>query len=60
MSPAEFKAWFEGYCEAIGGKPTDAQWERIKEQVARLTSPAPAPIYRTPNQWLGVVPQGAV
>lgn len=48
MTPTEFKAWFDGYTEAIGGTPSDAQWERIKERVremnmAVLTSPSPYP-----------------
>lgn len=43
MKPEEFKAWFEGYTESIGGVPNELQWARIKEQVGRLAPQAPAP-----------------
>lgn len=36
MTLAEFKAWFEGYTEAVEGAPTDAQWARIKARVAEI------------------------
>jgi len=36
MTPAEFKAWFEGFIEAIDGSPNEKQFERIKEQVKKL------------------------
>ena len=34
MTLEEFKAWFEGYCEAIEGAPTPAQWEKVKAKLA--------------------------
>ncbi len=37
MTPNEFKAWFEGFSEAVDGAPTPAQWQRISEKVALLT-----------------------
>lgn len=36
MNAAEFKAWFEGFTEAMDGKPNRAQWERIKERVSQI------------------------
>lgn len=41
MTLAEFKAWFEGFTEAIEGAPTPSQWARIKEQVSKITLPPP-------------------
>jgi hypothetical protein len=32
----EFKAWFQGYTEEMKGAPTESQWQRIKEQVAKI------------------------
>ena len=36
MRLQEFKAWFEGYTEAMKGAPTEKQWTRIKEQVKKI------------------------
>lgn len=36
MTPAEFKAWFDGFTEAFSGCPTKAQWTRIKERVSEI------------------------
>lgn len=36
MTPQEFKAWFDGYTEAIGDVPNKKQWARIKERVAEI------------------------
>ncbi len=39
MHVCEFKAWFEGFTEAIKGThgtPTQKQWARIKERVAEI------------------------
>jgi hypothetical protein len=36
MTPVEFKAWFDGFTEAMNGVPTKAQWERIKTRVAEV------------------------
>lgn len=32
----EFLAWFDGFSENIEGAPTEKQWTRIKERIARL------------------------
>ena len=39
MNTSEFKAWFEGFSEAIGTNtlPTADQWKRIKTEVSKLT-----------------------
>ena len=34
MHTSEFKAWFDGFTEAIKDKPTKRQWARIKERLA--------------------------
>lgn len=36
MTPKEFKAWFDGFTEALTGCPNKAQWTRIKERVAEI------------------------
>ena len=36
MHSSEFKAWFEGFTEAIPGVPTKAQWARIKARVKEI------------------------
>lgn len=36
MTPQEFKAWFDGYTEALDAAPTEKQWKRIKAQVAKI------------------------
>lgn len=36
MQLSEFKAWFDGYTEAMTGTPTKAQWARIKERIAEI------------------------
>lgn len=36
MTLSEFKAWFEGYTEALDGAPDEKQWKRIKAQVAKI------------------------
>ncbi len=40
MQVSEFKAWFDGYTEAMNGTPTKAQWARIKERVAEIDGKA--------------------
>ena len=36
MTPSEFKAWFDGFTEALAGVPSEAQWARIKARVAEI------------------------
>ncbi len=36
MTPSEFKAWFDGFTEALEGTPSLAQWARIKARVAEI------------------------
>lgn len=40
MTQAEFKAWFEGFTEAIDKAPTQKQWARIKERIAEIDGTA--------------------
>jgi len=38
VTVAEFRAWLEGFEEAMGGKPPTAeQWKAIKSKLARVT-----------------------
>jgi hypothetical protein len=36
-----FLAWFDGYAENIKGRPTAAQWAKVKTKIAALKSPDP-------------------
>lgn len=36
MTPNEFKAWFEGFVEAVTDCPTKKQWKRIVERVGEI------------------------
>jgi len=36
MNLAEFKAWFEGFTEAMDGPPSEKAWERIKARVKEI------------------------
>lgn len=36
MTPIEFKAWFEGFTEAMDRLPTRVQWDKIKARVAEI------------------------
>lgn len=36
MTPQEFKAWFDGFTEAIDKAPTQKQWDKIKERVSEI------------------------
>lgn len=42
MTFAEFRAWFDGYCEHVGDAPTPEQWARIKEKMAEVERAPPA------------------
>ncbi len=62
MTLAEFKAWLDGFKEAIGEAPTPEQWQRVTEKVATVYEPSPVlPAYPTqtypsfplPSVWCG-------
>ncbi|HKI60729.1 MAG TPA: hypothetical protein VKA31_00400 [Mariprofundaceae bacterium] len=36
MTPLEFKAWFEGFTEAMDGEPTPDQWKKVKRRVSEI------------------------
>lgn len=36
MTNSEFKAWFDGYLEGIGGEPTAEQSARIREKLREI------------------------
>lgn len=53
MTLNEFKAWLEGFSDAMGDAPTPEQWKKIKEKLARVdafTLPnTTGPLYRRPD-----------
>lgn len=56
MTPDQFKAWFEGFCEAIDGSPTPGQWAKIKAKAADiggrvLFNPGPDQELRLPDHF---------
>lgn len=59
MTPDQFKAWFEGFCEAIDATPTPEQWAKIKAKVADIRE-KPLVTLREPEfkrQWSTALPQ---
>lgn len=47
MTLSEFKAWFEGFTECMGGPPNAVQWERIQAKIAQIDDkPVPKVVYR--------------
>lgn len=57
MTLSEFKAWFEGFTEAIDGQPNKKQWKRICERVAQIDGEVTTyPVYVDrywPRPWHG-------
>jgi hypothetical protein len=47
MTLSEFKAWFEGFTEAMDGPPDAKQWARIQSKVKEIAD-KPAVAYREP------------
>lgn len=50
MTISEFRAWLEGFKEAIGDRPTAEQWQKIQDKIGTIAAPvAPAalPSYQT-------------
>lgn len=46
MTPQEFKAWFDGFTEAMDGHPTEAQWVKVKQRVSEIDGkPISYPVY---------------
>lgn len=42
LTLAEFKAWFDGFNEAVSEAPTPEQWAKIKAKIAGIEPPRPA------------------
>lgn len=36
MTPAEFKAWFDGFTEGMDGPPSAKQWKKITDKVKSI------------------------
>ncbi len=46
MTPQEFKAWFDGFTEAMQGLPNESQWKKIQERVGQIDGkPVSYPVY---------------
>lgn len=45
MTIAEFKAWLEGFSEAMSGAPTAEQWATIKKKIAALQAVSVEPLH---------------
>lgn len=61
MTLSEFKAWLEGFEEAMGGKPPSAdQWKAIKEKLAKVvilkSEPQKPYLRERPSPWWEVSP----
>jgi hypothetical protein len=59
MTISEFKAWLDGFTDAMGDAPTPEQWTKIKAKMAQLRE---APVVQqqiNPRAWLGAVGQNA-
>lgn len=56
MTPLEFKAWFEGFTEALTGCPTKAQWARIKERVGQIDGQATTERIFVDRWWPSIQP----
>lgn len=41
MTLAEFKAWLEGFEEAMDAAPTPEQWAKIKDRIGQIAAPIP-------------------
>ena len=52
MTLSEFKAWLDGFSEAMGEAPTPEQWAKIKrklDDVQLFPAQIIPPVYRTQN-----------
>lgn len=62
MTPDQFKAWFEGFCEAIDAAPTPEQWAKIKAKVADIRE-KPAVTFRDADfarKWVDTTPRNGL
>ena len=58
MTLNEFRAWFDGFSEAIGDAPTPEQWAKIKAKLAQARDPVVVPSVwpRVPTQYPSTSP----
>jgi hypothetical protein len=55
MTPAEFKAWFDGFTEGMDGPPSIKQWKKITDKVKSIDGTSVlTPIYV--DRWWPSVP----
>lgn len=47
MTLSEFKAWLDGFGEAIGEAPEPEQWARVREKLAQVQEPYALPALPT-------------
>lgn len=55
MTNSEFKAWFDGFTEAMDGIPSKKQWDRIKARVKEIDG-ASVNKYYIDRYWPGGYP----
>lgn len=54
MTPVEFRAWLDGFAEAVEGAPTPEQWAKVKAKLAEVKGPAALPAVL--KEWPGITP----
>ncbi|WP_312405273.1 hypothetical protein [Rhizobium sp.] len=53
MTVSEFKAWLEGFEEAMGGNPPSAeQWKSIKAKLAKVNDRPPVAVREPRATWM--------
>ena len=53
MTLSEFRAWLDGFKEAIGDAPTTEQWAKVLEKLAQVNDPAPVIVPQIPHShWM--------
>lgn len=49
MTISEFRAWLDGFKEAIGEAPTPEQWAKVLQKVSEVREPLPVLPNTQPN-----------
>lgn len=61
MTLAEFKAWLEGFTEAMDGPPNADQWSKIQGKIKSIAGPVvlPKDVFRDAQRWINEPPMTA-
>jgi len=61
MTISEFRAWLDGFKEAVGDAPTPEQWAKVLAKLGQVQDLLPAPRQIIPNiigpYWSPTIPQ---